>query len=108
MAPDEIAERALIQISQIERAIFAPPPPAEETAMDMSNAPKTYRLASADMVYTPGLIAWAINGYAFKGDRDNILRIICETYSLPLRPAEALLSKAVPYTIEEGTVIFTV
>lgn len=76
--------------------------------MDMSNAPKTYRLASSGLVYTPGLIAWAINGYAFKEDRDGILRIICTTYSIPLRAAEALLSETVPYTVEDGAVIFTV
>ena len=69
----------------------------------------TYRLGSSSAVNTSGLIAWAINGYAFSKDRKVMLDVICGTFaSVPPEAAEQLLSKAIPYTIEGETVVFTV
>ncbi|MDF3907814.1 hypothetical protein [Paracoccus sp. AS002] len=69
----------------------------------------TYRLQSSGLVHTPGIIAWAINGYAFPRDRKNMLKVIGETFpTVPTPAIEKLLSKAVPYTVEDETVVFTV
>lgn len=69
----------------------------------------TYRLQSSSMVHTPGIIAWAINGYAFQSDRQTILNTISQTYSaVPITALEQLLSKAIPYTVEDETIVFAV
>ena len=69
----------------------------------------TYRLASSGMVHTPGIIAWAINGYAFETDRQQLLETICATYpALPTDAVHKLLIKAVPFTVEAETVVFSV
>lgn len=68
--------------------------------------PTTYRLNSAAFVYAPGLIAWAINGYAFKRDRKVMVKIIADTWRLPDAAADALLSKRAPFRVEDETVIF--
>lgn len=69
---------------------------------------KRYRMQSGPMVSAPGLVAWAINGYAFKRDRPQLEKIIGETWSLPLAAVRALLSKAVPFSIEGESVVFEV
>lgn len=69
----------------------------------------TYRLGSSPAVHTPGLIAWAINGYAFEADRDQMRKVIGVTFStVPATAVDQLLSKAVPYTVEDETVVFEV
>jgi hypothetical protein len=72
----------------------------------MSEAAKTYRLGSAPMVHAPGLVAWAINGYAHKADRATMETIISDSWSIPIGPTRALLSKAVPYTVDGDAVVF--
>lgn len=67
---------------------------------------KTYRLGSSGLVHAPGLIAWAINGYAFKRDQKNLLRIVADSWGIPKDAAHKLLSKEVPYRIENDVVIF--
>lgn len=67
----------------------------------------TYRLASAPHVYTPGIVRWAINGYHFKKDRAVLVKVLAG-WNLPKSAIHALLSKAVPYTVEGETVVFTV
>lgn len=67
-----------------------------------------YKLLSSPGVYTPGLIAWAINGYHFDKDKPEILMLIHKTYRLPMEAAWALLNKKVDYTIEDEAVIFEV
>jgi len=69
---------------------------------------KTYRLASSSLVHTPGLIAWAVNGYKFPKDRPRLLEIVSSTWNLPRKATEALLSEKVKYTVHNETVIFTV
>lgn len=67
-----------------------------------------YRLLSTGLVHTPGIIAWAKNGYHFPRDRAAMLRVICEGYKVPRAAAKALLSGSAPYTVDlAGTVHFT-
>ncbi len=73
----------------------------------MSNVPQTYRLGSASMIYAPGVVAWAINGYAFKKDRKAMVNVITSGWDIPVGAAEALLSKKASYTVEKETVVFT-
>lgn len=68
----------------------------------------TYRLGSSPAVHTPGIIAWAINGYHFEDDRLQLRKVIVDTYSLPETAADQLLSKSVPYSVDGETVVFTV
>lgn len=67
----------------------------------------TYRLGSSPAVHTPGIIAWAVNGYHFPQDRPTILRVV--TGAFPTVPEDAirqLLAKEVPYSIDDETVVF--
>lgn len=69
----------------------------------------TYRLGSSPTVHTPGIIAWAINGYAFEKDRAQMVKVVCDTFpNLPASAARQLLSKEVAYTVEGETVVFSV
>lgn len=68
-----------------------------------------YRLGSSPAVHTPGIIAWAINGYAFEKDRAQMVKVVCDTFpNLPVSAARQLLSKEVAYTVEGETVVFSV
>lgn len=67
----------------------------------------THRLGSSAAIHTPGIIAWAINGYAFEADQQSILNCLCGGFpTVPRADFEALLSKAVPYSVEGETVVF--
>lgn len=70
---------------------------------------QTYKLHSNPMVHAPGLIAWAKNGYAFDRDQESILRVVETAWAgIPVDALKELLSGAVPYTVEDETVVFTV
>lgn len=75
--------------------------------MDLSNAPKTYRLRSSERVYAPGLIAWAINSYRSSVDREAIVIIVRDGWRIPEYAAISLLAEIVPYTVEGDSVVFT-
>ena len=69
----------------------------------------TYRLGSNELVHAPGVIAWAINGYAFKRDRAALRRVVVDGWpGVPAAAVDQLLSRAVPHTIDGETVVFTV
>lgn len=69
----------------------------------------TYQLGSSPLVHAPGLIAWAINGYAFPRDRDAILCVVVDTWpTLAKHDARLLLRGECPYRIEGDTVVFTI
>lgn len=68
---------------------------------------KTYRLGSSEMVYAPGMIAWAINGYAFEHDRKVLLSLVSETWGLPEETAHRLLSREITYTVEGEAVVLS-
>jgi hypothetical protein len=74
----------------------------------MTTTPATYRLQSSGLVAAPGVVRWAINGYAFKKDRAKLRRVVTETWKgVPDDAVDALLSKRVPFTVsEEGHVDF--
>ena len=67
----------------------------------------TYRLASNGLCHTPGILAWAMNGYAFPRDRARLTAVFVDGYGLPKPAAKALLSGAAPHTIEGDSVVFT-
>ena len=69
----------------------------------------TYRLGSSPAVHAPGIIAWAINGYAFERDRLQMLNVVGAMFpTLPHHALEQLLSKKVRYEVEAETVVFAV
>lgn len=70
---------------------------------------QTYRLHSSAMFHSPGVIKWAINGYAFKDDRESLRNTINGAYpEIPVGAIEKLLTGEVPYKVEDETVVFTV
>lgn len=69
----------------------------------------TYNLGSSPLVHAPGLVAWAINAYAFPRDRKITLRIVTETWpSFPAEYARLLLTRTLPYRVDGETVVFAV
>jgi len=69
----------------------------------------TYRLGSSPLVHAPGLIAWAINGYAFPRDRTVILRVVTDTWpGLPEERARAVLSGDLAYRVDDDTIVIDV
>lgn len=68
----------------------------------------TYRLQSSPMVYSPGILAWAMNAYHFPKDRPQILKVMTETYAgVPEDKMDALLMGHIPYTVEDEAVVFS-
>lgn len=69
----------------------------------------TYNLGSSPLVHAPGLVAWAINAYAFRRDQNITLRVVTETWpGFPAEHARLLLAKSRPYKVDGETVIFDV
>lgn len=68
---------------------------------------KEYRLASAEFVHAPGLVAWAINGAKFQKDRMQMISVIEKTWSIPRVAAFALVTEEVTFTLDGDTVVFT-
>jgi hypothetical protein len=66
-----------------------------------------YRLGSNEMVHTPGIVAWAINGAHFKRDLPQMVRVI-ESYGVPAKAARALVTKQVPYNRSRATLTISV
>jgi hypothetical protein len=68
-----------------------------------------FRLGSNELIHAPGVIAWAINGYAFKRDRAILRRVIGDGWpGVTAAAAHQLLSGSVPHTVDGDTVVFTV
>lgn len=68
----------------------------------------TYRLGSNELVHAPGVVAWALNGYAFERDRAALCRVIVEGWpGVPEAAAHQLLSGAVSHVVDGATVVFT-
>ena len=83
--------------------------PADDKNAVQDRGMTTYRLSSSSAVHTPGLIAWAINGYAFEEDREQMVKVICSTFpSIPASVVHLLLSKKAAFTVEDETVVFSV
>ncbi len=67
----------------------------------------TYRLGSNDLIHAPGILHWAMTGYAFKDDRPYLVNVITSGWGIPKAAVHALLSGKTQITIEESTVVFT-
>lgn len=67
-----------------------------------------YRLGSSQSVHAPGLIAWAINGYAFERDRATLHKVIVDSWpGVTESAAHQLLSGKASFTVDGDTVVFT-
>lgn len=67
----------------------------------------TYRLNSNGLVHTPGILAWAQNGYAFQKDRKSLLKIFTETWpTIPSETLDRLLKKEITHKVIGETVEF--
>lgn len=72
-------------------------------------AKKQYRLTSNEAVYSPGIVAWAINGYCFEDDRAKLRNLMVKTYNgLTEKAAHKLLCGEVSYHIEDDAVVFEI
>jgi hypothetical protein len=63
------------------------------------------RLLSGPMISTPGILAWAINGYKFKKDRKNLLRVFVQGYgggNVPSDVYDKLLKGEIEWREEPG------
>ncbi len=71
---------------------------------------KTYRLTSVPLVHTPGLFAYAMQGYrTSKGKgRTPFINIFAEGYSLDRKVVIGLLSGKIPHKVEGDAVVFSV
>ena len=69
--------------------------------------PTTYTLTSTEMVSTPGIFAWAVNGYKFDKDKPRMVRVIADTYGLKDEVAIGLLDGSIPYYVVNDGVQFT-
>lgn len=69
--------------------------------------PRTYRLGSSPLISAPGVVAWAVNGYAFESERDALERVISDGWNLPISATRALLTGEAPFKVEGETVVFT-
>jgi hypothetical protein len=94
----------------------SPRPKRSSPAPEIPSDPKprsipmpTYRLGSSPLINAPGIVARAINGYAFERDRPVLLRVVAEGWpSIPEDHVSMLLSTTVPYDVDGDTVVFTV
>lgn len=66
----------------------------------------TVRLLSGPLFNTPGLLAWATNGYKFERDRERMLDVFRDGYGLSRLEATGLLTGTIPHTIEGDVVVF--
>ncbi len=65
-----------------------------------------YRLGSSEMFCAPGIVAWAINGAAFKKDRAKLIDVIANGWGIPKAAAKALVMKEVPFKVDGEVVVF--
>ena len=66
-----------------------------------------YRLASTDLIHTPGLLVWLQNEYRV----DRHLAVRCMEAGWPMVPADVrlgLLEGSIPYTVHGTTVLVEV
>ena len=68
----------------------------------------TFHVPATPEIYTPGILAWAINGYHFPEDRPWILKIMTETFNtVPEQKMNDLLLGNTTYQIEDEAVVFS-
>lgn len=54
------------------------------------NATSRHRLGSSDFVHAPSIVAWAQSGYWNKPDRAQLVKVIAETWNVPVHVATAV------------------
>jgi len=71
---------------------------------------KEYRLGSANFVFAPGFVKWAMNGYrGSRGkERENFVKMIYTGWSIPREAALGLLRGEFPHRVEGEAVVFSV
>lgn len=68
--------------------------------MTKTKTTTTYALGSNGLVYAPGVVRWAINGYAWPKDRKHVTNVLIAGWSLPKHAAVALLSRKAEFRLE--------
>lgn len=66
----------------------------------------TCRLGSSPLIFAPGIVAWAVNGYKFPKDRKSVANVIQQTWNLTENCAKALLSGTVSHRVDGDAVVF--
>ena len=68
----------------------------------------TYRLASTTLVSAPGTLAWAINGYKLKSDRQSLIEVM-RSWPTDITDKEwdSILKGRIPYKVQGETVVLT-
>ena len=88
---------------------LCPIKPAAKVRASKAPRPKKFVLSSSPLIHTPGMIRWAINGYAFEDDRPAILNVFTSGWpTVPAAAFKAILAGKLPVTIDDeaGTVAF--
>jgi hypothetical protein len=65
---------------------------------------KTYRLSSADWIYTPNLVRLAVA--EFPSNPEWSIKLFMNGFSLSREVATALVSRAIPYQVIDEAVVF--
>lgn len=78
--------------------------PTKENPMKSA---KTIRLTSSEFVSAPGMLAWAINGYRFPRDRQNILNVMKSWDGLTDAEWHDILTEKTPHKIVDNSVEIT-
>ena len=81
-------------------------PATSKKAKDTNGAKDAIRLKSTSLCNTPGILAWAMNGYKFKSDRKAMAAVFTEGFGLTDQCAHDLLSGKIPHSIEGDSVVF--
>lgn len=71
---------------------------------------QTIRLSSSEMIYTPGIIAWAKQGYLFPSvkDRKYFVNLLVTGFGLTASVSRGLLTGKIPYIVEGEGIVFKI
>jgi hypothetical protein len=72
----------------------------------MNETIRQVALQSNKMIYTPGILRWAINGYKFNKDRKNLRKVFVDGFNLPDKVVHRLLTGDIPHKIVGSEVHF--
>ena len=65
-------------------------------------------LTSTEMVYAPGILRWAMNGYKFKRDRKVMIRVMQAWPGLTDAEWAGVLSGEIPHAVEGDKVMIEI
>jgi hypothetical protein len=66
-----------------------------------------FTLTSNSLVFAPGVLRWAMNGYKFKRDRANMVKVMESWPGLSKAEWRGVLSGEIPVTVEDDKVLIT-